>query len=899
MLTILCLVLLFLGSAPSWAADAPPDSSGAGGARPEPTPPAQPGGPVLNAAPLSGEIHVDGRLDESAWRFAVPVDRFTQSEPKEGAPATERTEVRAVVGDNTLYFGARLYDTDAKRIRSRLVRRDEDLNSDYFEVSLDPYHDRLTGVVFRVSPSGSINDATIAPNGNQDASWDPIWDARTTVDSLGWTVEIEIPLSQLKYNSGGDGTWGLQLRRWIHRDQELSEFAFSPKKEDRGVSKFGTLTGMGGIHAPSRLEVLPYALVQSQHMRVPADDPFQIPTAKFQAAGMDLKYGVSSNLTLNATVNPDFGEVEVDPAVVNLSAFETFYPERRPFFVEGADIFQFGETHSYNNFNTTIPFHARRIGRPPQRELTGTDYVYVDAPLQTTISAAAKLTGKTSGGWTLGVLDALTPQEMAAYTDTVGATNRAAVEPLTNYFTGRVRRDYDHGNTTVGAIVTSVHRTLDNPDLQGLLRSRSIAGGFDWNRFWSGRHWVLDGMFLVSHVQGSDSAMAITQRSSARYYQRPDADYLHYDPTRQDLSGYAGFVSLNKIAGEHWLGSVTYQDWSPGFEINDLGFQNAADSRGLSWLGMYKEDQPSGLLRNWNTFVYSNWSWNYGGNNTFAAYAAQVQGQFRNFWSANLRGAWYPGNYDDRLTRGGPLSRLPSQGSLRGGVTTDPRKTYTLGLNGVDAWDEAGGTYRSISASLSMRPTTALHLAVAPGLQKTYDNAQYVTAVVDPTATATYGSRYVFATLDQTQFSVETRLDWTFSPKLSLQLYMQPLIVSGDYSELKQLRAPGTYEFDVYGGNAGTVTYDEAGNATVDPDGAGPAAPFEVDNPNFNYRSLRGNAVLRWEYRPGSALFLVWQQGREAVAPYGDFDFSRDWHALYDIVPVNLIALKATYWLPL
>jgi hypothetical protein len=614
---------------------------------------------------------------------------------------------------------------------------------------------------------------------------------------------------------------------------------------------------------------------------------------------MDLKYGVTSNVTLNATINPDFGEVEVDPAVVNLSAFETFYPERRPFFVEGADIFRFGETRSYNNFNTTLPFHARRIGRPPQRDLAGDNYVFVDSPPRTTITTAAKLTGKTANGWTIGALDAVTPTERADYMDTLGTLHRAPVEPLTNYFVGRLKRDLRNGNTVVGGLVTAVNRNLSDPGFDGLLRSSAVAGGMDLNHYWAGRRYSLDAMLLGSQVRGDRDAIAATQQSSARYYQRPDATHLHYDPTRTSLAGYSALVSLNKISGTHTLGSLTYQDWSPGFEINDLGFQNAADSRGFSTLAMYKEDKPRKVVRSWVTYAFSNWSWNYGGNNTYVEYAAQIEGTLANYWSGSLRSELYPGNLDDRLTRGGPLSRLPAGGTIRSTINTDSRKTYTLGLSGVDAWDEAGGHLRSLSASLSIRPMTALRILFEPGLRKFRDNAQYVTTVGDSFATATYRSRYVFATLDQTQLALDTRLDWTFSPKLSLQLYLQPLIVSGDYTKLKELRAPRTYEFDVYGQQKGTAVADASGNVTIDPDAAGPAPSYEVDNPDFNFRSLRGNAVLRWEYRPGSALFLVWQQGREGSESIGDFDFSRDWHGLLRIEPENVIAVKATYWLPL
>lgn len=882
------LPLLLAGAA--WAQT--PDSLAA---RPD----QEPGdSPTVRAAPLTGTIKIDGHLDEAAWQAAEPFTAFTQLDPNEGQPASEKTEVRFLIGDDALFIGARMYDGDAKKIRARLVRRDEDLDGDFFVVFLDSYHDHLTSWLFRVNPAGSVNDAAVAPSGNQDTSWDGVWHVHTSIDAEGWTAEYELPLSQLHYATGGDGVWGLQLRRWIYRKQELDELAFVPKKEMYSTARFGHLTGLQGLRAPRHFEVLPFVRTRSEFRHVAADDPFRDGADQFSATGLDLKYGVTSNLTLNTTVNPDFGEVEADPAVVNLSAFETFFPERRPFFVEGAEIFQFGNTSSFNNFNTTIPFHARRIGRPPQRVLGGPDVMHVDVPERTTITTAAKLTGKTRNGWTIGVLDALTPLERGSYSDTLAVEHRAAVEPLTNYFVGRFRRDLRKGNTVVGGMLTAVNRDLADPALQTLLRREAYVGGVDFTHYWAGRRWSLDGNVITSTIRGDESVIARAQRSSARYYQRPDATHLTYDPTRTDLSGAAGLLSLNKTGGKHWRGSLTYQDWSPGFEINDVGFQNAADSRGISSLVMYTQNTPARFYRNFTLFTFSNLSWNYGGDLTYSGHAVHAEGLLSNYWSGYIRSNWYPGSYDDRLTRGGPLAKYPAGGNVELRLDSDARKSLTYGAKFLTAWDVAGGWIRSVNGDLSIRPASSLRITLEPGIKWNRDQAQYVTAESDPLATDTYGARYVFAQIDQTTLNLDARVDWTFSPKLSLQYYMQPLVVSGDYRDFKELRAARTYDFDVYGKDRGTVT-PVSGGRDVDPDGAGPAPSFFVSDQNFNFRSLIGNAVLRWEYRPGSTLFVVWQQNREATAPEGDFDFSRDVKGIFRAGPENVLAVKLTYWLGL
>jgi hypothetical protein len=853
--------------------------------------------PHIRALQTSEHIKVDGKLDDAAWGKAEPVDRFTQRDPEEGKAASERTEVRILIGDDALYVGVRLEDDEPKKIHRRLSRRD-DLSGDYFALLLDSYHDHLTTYRFRVNPAGSYDDSYIDSRGNSDFSWDPVWNVHTTMDANGWTAEMEIPLSQLRFNPSADGEWGIQMRRWIDRKQEQDEFSFVPKKEQDDASRYGNLTGLGPLAMSRHLEILPYSLAKADYHHVAVGDPFQDGSDRAGSVGADLKYGLTSNLTLDATVNPDFGQVEVDPAVVNLTAVETFFPERRPFFIEGADLFRFGQSRSQNNFNNTIPFHARRIGRAPQLALGGADFSFVDSPSATTIDAALKLTGKTTGGWSVGGLDAVTSREWADYMDTLGVHRRSPVEPLTNYMVARLRHEYDQGNTSVGILGTSVIREQSDPALTSMLRSRAYVTGMDFNRFWGGRNWSLDGFILGSHVRGTREAIDLTQRSSVRYYQRPDAKHLHYDPTRTSLTGAAEQVSLNKLSGKHWQGSMTYQDWSPGFEIDDVGYLNMVDSRGFSTLALYKQNTPGKVFHNWDAFAFTNHSANHGWDLTYQGYEGDMEGTFRNYWYGDVRLSFYPGAFDDRLTRGGPLSRQPPGGRVRLTANSDMRKGFQYGCQGNWDWNDAGGHSSQFTPYLHLQPMDAMLVSLDPTIRISRDMAQYVTTVPDPTATGTYESRYVFATLKQTSVSLDTRLNWTFSPKLSFQLYLQPFVVSGLYGDLKQLRRPRRYEFDVYGRQAGTVARDPATAVyTIDPDGGGPAAAFGVSDPNFNFRSLLGNAVLRWEYRPGSALFLVWQQSRNEVQPFGDFDFSRDFRALLDNGPENVVAIKATYWL--
>ena len=855
--------------------------------------------PSASVARRNGDIAIDGRMNESAWDAAAPITSFTQVDPQEGQPASERTEARILVDDDAIYVGMRLYDSNPRGVQTQLARRDEGIDGDLVELYLDSYHDHLNAVVFRLSPAGARRDATVSSNGGQDNSWDAVWEGSATTDAEGWTAEFRIPLSQLRYDPRrAEHTWGIQLARKIARKAEVSLFAFVPKNQQSGVHTYGHLTGLGRLAAPRHLELVPYALVKTENPSVEAGDPFRKKNDVVPGVGLDLKYGITSNLTLDATINPDFGQVEVDPAVVNLSAFETFFPERRPFFVQGAGIFSFGSMRTNNSSNGYNFVHTRRIGRTPQRRIGGGDIEWVDSPLETTILGAAKLTGRSAGGWSIGVLDAVTSREQARFIDTTGGRFSETVEPLANYFVGRLKRDLRQGNTTIGIGATTVNRNLgDDADITGQFRSAAYVGGLDWNHAWGNRMWALDGNVVFTHNRGSAESITALQLSPARYYQRPDKEGYRLDETRTSLTGWVGELTFAKLSGEHWRGSVTYQEYSPGFEINEVGFNSSTDMRSIAPLIQYRDTKPGKIVREWSQYLFWNPSWNYDGDLTFNGVGAIWFGEFANFWYTELRGDWRPRVYDDRLTRGGPLMRLTEGGGVQLEVGSDRRKRYTYGVYTSYSFNEAGGWGVNVNPYATLRPASALRITLQPSYNRTHAMAQYVTAVDDPLADATYDRRYVFATLDQHQFGVVSRVDWTFTPKLSLQLFAQPLLFAGDFKDYKQLARPRTFDFDVFGEDAGAISRADDGTYTVDPDADGPAGTFTFGDRDGNQRSLRGNAVLRWEYRPGSALFLVWQQQRFGFAPTGEFGAADDFGELLRTRPENVFVVKGTWWI--
>jgi hypothetical protein len=862
---------------------------------------AQPGHEVassLRAARSLGSVHIDGRLDDAAWQAAIPFTAFRQLDPQEGQPVSERTEARVLIDDDALYVGVRLFDREPGKILSELARRDEVIEGDIIELHLDTYHDHLTGFIFRLSPAGSRRDAAISTSGNQDNSWDAIWDGAASIDSAGWSAEFRIPLSQLRYDPNNpEHVWGLQIARRIARKGETAIFAFTPKSEQQGVNRYGHLEGLGRLPAPRRVELVPYALAKNTNPEVAPNDPFRNKNAIAPGAGLDVKYGITSNLTLDATFNPDFGQVEVDPAVVNLTAFETFFPERRPFFIEGASIFSFGDMRTQNQSNGYTFLHTRRIGRSPQRSLGGPGISFVDAPQETTIAGAAKLTGRTPGGWSIGVLDAYTLRERARFRTATSLDTSATVEPAANYFTGRLKRDLRGGNTTVGLALNTVHRNLDGGALDSTFRRAAYVGGFDWNHAWSNRRFAFDGAVVFSHNIGSATAIDALQTSPARYYQRPDKKHFLRDSTRESLTGYLAEWTVAKLSGQHWRGSLTYQEYNPGYEINESGFLGSTDMRSFAPILNYREQKPGKYFRSWEQYLFYNPTWNFDWDMTFNGVGAITVFETPNFWNYFLRLDWRPPVKDDRLTRGGPVAGLVTGGGASMEVNSDRRKKHNYGAFASYSFNRAGGWGTNLGPRATVRPSTAVRVQLQPSYSRTHALAQFVTRRVDANAADTYGTRYVFATLDQTQVSMTTRVDWTFTPRVSLQLFAQPLLAAGDFLDYKEFARPREFQFEVYGRDIGTITRASDGTYTVDPDGAGTSPAFSFGDRDFNGRFLRGNAVLRWEYRPGSALFLVWQQSRSGDGPPGDFELGRDFADLWQTPPVNVFVVKATWWI--
>ena len=828
---------------------------------------------------------IDGRLDEPMWTNGPPIEDFLQQRPVEGADPTERTQVFIRYDDEALYVGARMFRVRPQDIPRAMTRRDGSGNAERIQVTFDTHHDLRTGYGFSVSASGVRSDYHHSSDDEmrgRESQYDPVWSADAVIDSLGWTAEMRIPFSQIRFPNVETQEWGLQIDRWIPDKNEDLQWIMIPSRENGYISRFGVLTGIKGVHSSRPAEFLPYVAADAkQSAELDARNPFRDPTKA--RIGVDAKFGIGTNLTVDATINPDFGQVEADPAEVNLSAFETIVEERRPFFTEGAQLLRI-EGPNY--------FYSRRIGGAPHLSASGD---FVDQPRASTILGAAKLTGRTRSRLSVGALFATTGRtEARAFELDSNFTDRVTVEPQTEYAVVRLQQEVGRQASTLGGTFTAMRREMDGrPSLSTALSREAYSGGVDWRlRFQQGRY-AISGWAGFSHVAGDSLAMARVQRSSAHFFQRPDADYLGYDTSRRSLSGLTASLRADKDAGDHILWGIQVNTESPGYEVNDVGRLQSADDVDYNADIQLRETQPSPYFQNWRVGLMTKGAFNYGGDRTNHEWSLSSALTLKSLWSLNLSARADLSTLDDALTRGGPLmttARTTSQevrlNSPFGGKTFY-RVTTNVGR------DDLGGYRVSFGGGVTFRPTPRWQASLDPTFSRSTDARQYVKSIANGASIATYGRRYVFAFVDRVTISLKTRLNYAFSPALTLEGYAEPFVASGHFRDFGELRAPRANALRTYGTD-GTSIVASGGSYAV----TGGGNAFTLSDPDFNVLSLRTNVVLRWEWNPGSTLFFVWQQNRRAAETLGDpvrvGDLRHTTRARGD----NFLSVKVSYWMP-
>lgn len=855
----------------------------------------------IKATKLDQSISLDGKLTESFWKNLPAISDFKQKEPNQGEQPSERTEVWIVYDDDALYVAAKLYDSSPDSIMRILNRRDNFGASDWFSLFLDPYNDKRTGNYFMIGPAGTINDGVLYNDDWDDSDWDGVWEGKANIDDEGWTLEMRIPFSQLRFQDKDKQVWGINFKREIGRKNEVDYIVYTPRMESGFVSRFVELTGLEGIKPANALEVLPFATTKAEFTHPSPGDPFNNGSRYSPEMGADIRYGISSNLILNATVNPDFGQVEVDPAVVNLSDVESFFGEKRPFFVEGANIFtnygQGGGRNFWNfNFPYTTPFYSRRIGRSPRGNSALDTANYFDIPFATQILGAGKITGKVGDGWNVGTIHAVTAREHAEYK--AGNTFASAeVEPSTYYGVGRIQRDFNDGKQGIGILATYTQRQFSDNFLRDVLNNNGSFVGVDgWTFLDTSKTWVVTGYGNISHIEGSPQRITSIQTNSQHYFQRPDASHIKVDTNATSLTGYAGRFYLIKQKGNFFFNS-SFGFIDPNYEVNDLGFQSRADVINMHIGSGYNWTEPDGFFRRKELGGGYGQSFDYQGNMIHNVLVHFGFVQFMNFYSINWNLAMNPNEtVNNRRTRGGPLTLNKPGYEVNLFVNSDYSKNFVAEIFTNNFWSDYS-EYNSIGFWVQYRPAPNFSMSIGPDFRTevsklAYGGGEYT----DPTATSTFGKRYLFSELSLNEVAANIRLNWTFTPQLSFQLYLQPLISSGSYANFKELRRPKSDDYLIYGTNGSTIS--KSGNEyTVDPDGSlGPAGSHTFQDPNFNLKSLRGNAVLRWEYLPGSAIYFVWTQTRNEIENTGEIKFYRSMEKLAGLKADNIFLVKMSYY---
>ena len=877
--------------------------------------------PVSATLRASAEVNVtvDGRIDEEAWETARVMSNFVQGEPVEGGPAEHDTEVRMIVTEDAILVAARMWDADPSSIATQLVRRDGEGAFDWFKVGIDTNLDRRTGYIFTVTAAGVQGDAYMFDDEQEDDAWDAVWQSGVQIDDRGWTAEIRIPLSQIRFSASPDPqSWGINFARRRIENAETSYYALQSRTRRGKVSQFARLDDVVIANAVRRIEARPYILSSLERAPAEAGNPFFDGSAGAARVGTDLRVGIGSAFALDATINPDFGQVEADPAQINLTAFEVFQEERRPFFVEDANLLGFSLAGMRNSL-----FYSRRIGRSPSGgSLSGSDFT--DRPTNATILGAAKLTGRTSGGLSVGALFAATQDEKAsAYFAASDSLATYRVEPAAQFGVLRMQQDFNDGMSRVSAIVTGMRRDLPGNGSFAFLPGTAYSTGLDFEHQWGDRTWAVGGLFALSHVRGDSLAIARIQRSSNHYWQRPDATRDEIDPTARSMTGAQWRVTLDKQRGDHWTGGLWLGEITHGFEVNDIGYSNDREKLDAGFRISYREISPAWIFRNYNFSLWSfhNWShealddpwsaesWRKAQTSSF--FSLSGGGQFTNFWSLNTSLRYSPDTFSRTATRGGPVMVDPGSLSIDTRFNTDRRKSVNLdGTVSFSKGADGSGDRFTLRTGIEFRPSPTLEVSIGPNWSTTQNAAQYVTSTSTMEYEPTFGRRYLFANLEQKTLSMEARVNWTFSPTLTFQLYAQPFISSGDYVSYRQLAEAGSFSFREFDAGLPTAGPNDAvaclggsicrvgDTQHVDFDGDG-IADYAFGDRDFNFRSLLGNAVLRWEYRPGSTIFLVWQRQQSVSTNLGDFDVGRDVDALFSAPAENVFMVKVNLWLGL
>ncbi|MEJ5263915.1 MAG: DUF5916 domain-containing protein [Bacteroidales bacterium] len=829
--------------------------------------------------------HIDGKLDDACWQLGQWSEDFVQQTPREGAKASQRTQLKVLYDDKYIYVAFKCYDNEPEKILHEVGNRDE-LAGDVVGINFDSYYDHKTGYEFNITAGGSLIDLVVKNDGQPDFNWNAVWMGRTALTDSGWTAELKIPFSQLRYNNKPDQVWGMHSWRWIARNAEEDQWSLIPRNNAGFIYSFGELRGIQNLPAARRLEFMPYSLAKLTTNPVNAENPLSYRYSRSATIGMDGKVGVGSDFTLDYTLNPDFGQVEADPSEMNLSAFETFYAEKRPFFLEGKNILDF-------NIDDDILFYSRRIGHAPMA-VPGEDEnnrKFVKADPNTDIIDAVKFSGKTANGLSIAVLQSLTARSYATI-DSAGYRYELPVDPLTNYMLYRLQKDYNQGNSSVGAIFTTTHRDINHANLYKLNKAAYTAG-IDYTQFLYDRNYFINLRGIYSSVQGRPEAMLELQNSSVHYFQRPDASYLHVDSSLTRLNGYGGKIEMGRTGKNKFSFSESISFRSPGLELNDMGYQQRADFIEQKISLRYNETVPSWIIREYVLHAENTHRWNFGGQHESESYLFSSYVHFVNNWQWSIWAYHFQGGLDTRFLRGGPAVKMVPYWHFGTNFNTDWAKRVTFALNAHYSFAlTSGSNDYKIQPQLHLKVSSRFRLSSQFSIQENHYDMMYVNTVEDNQHT----TRYITARLNQIIYRLTLRASLNITPNLSFQYYGSPFITMGNYMQYKEITQPVAedYHSRYIPLTDPDIRFDPTNNRYQV---SRSAVEYSFDNPDFHMREFRSNFVFRWEYRPGSVVYFVWaNQMNNSDAPYQS-SLSASLKDLFSTTGTNIFMVKVNYYL--
>ena len=822
---------------------------------------------------------IDGVLNDACWKTGEWAGNYTQWVPNEGGKPSQPTQFKILYDDKNIYVAIRAIDHEPQKISIKAGRRDE-LAGDMMGITFDSYHDHRTGFEFDMTAGGQKIDLVLM-NNSSDFNWNAVWKGKVGREDSAWVAEFEIPLSQLRYSSDSTQVWGMHCWRWIDRLQEESDWELQSSRGPGLLYLFGELQGIKGLPKSRRIEIMPYTLGKLNTFKKDPENPFANKGRSwFGNAGVDAKIGLSSNFTADVTVNPDFGQVESDPSVMNLSAFETFYVEKRPFFLEGANIFTF-------DLGDASLFYSRRIGHAPSYYPSLKSNEYMDFPDNTTILSAVKISGKSSNGLSVGVLQSLTANEHATI-DSLGKRRRESVDPLTSYTIVRVQQDFKQGNTMLGGMITSTNRFIDNANLNFLNRD-AVTGGLDLLHQWNDKEFYIDAKLVGSNIKGNAAAIKELQYSSARYYQRPDAENIHYDSTRTTLSGYGGRIKIGKGSKGLWRYSSEFNWRSPGLDFNDIGYLSMADIFNQTSSLSYFIVKSVSIFRTYNIGISQINNWDFGMHHLSSGGNLNINLSFLNKWNINNSLNYTSQALDTRILRGGNAMLVPSLWVNSFMLGTDPSKKLTFSLNAfASASGNQSSRYYSIEPGVTIMPLNTLKFSMSVNYSGNKDNLQYI-----DTKSVGNENRYILGKIDQHTLSATFRIDYNITPELSIQYYGSPFASVGKYSDFKVVTNPRDANYQNRFSVLNPILNNN--NYNVSENGSSPIA-YSFSNPDFNFDQFRSNFVFRWEYHPGSQIYFAWSQDRTEYITPGYNSVSDALGNIKNIFPRSVFLIKLNYW---